>query len=245
VAGLLALVAAIVALAPAWLRPAVAALCLLPVDGLRSVAGSDFAVWTAAGMGLVWILGTREDETRRTRILAAVALGLVCAVQQTAWFFAPFYLVWVWRTRDWRTAVSAGATAVGAFLAIDLPWIAMSPGPWLRSLFLPVTLPLFPNGNGLVGLALGGALPLFPAGAYTALELLAYAVLLAAYARWLPRWPLAGMVLPLAPLLLAWRSPNRYFILLPFVVILALVLTWRMERLTPPASRQTARDQVY
>jgi hypothetical protein len=283
VAALLALVAAIVALAPARLCPAVAALCLLTVDGWRSVAGSDFAIWTAAGIGLVWILGTWE-KTNATKIsrkprkgvkrtwpigrcallasifrdlrapswlscsrpfLAAVALGLVCAVQQTAWFFAPFYLVWVWRRQGGRAALSAGATAVGAFLAINLPWIVMAPGPWLRSLLLPVTLPLFPNGNGLVGLALGGALPLWPSGAYTALELLAYAVLLAAYARWLPRAPLAGMVLPLAAVLLAWRSPTRYFILLPFVALLALVLTWRAEMATPPAACATARDQAY
>ncbi len=273
VAGLLALLAAIVALAPARLRPAVALLCLLPVDGLRSVAGSDFAIWTAAGVGLVWMLEMRAN-TLTTKIhenhemdrnpfrasswfsrslawlshpgfsLAAVALGLVCAVQQTAWFFAPFYLVWVWRGQGWGAAVRAGVTAAGAFLAINLPWIVMSPGPWLHSLFLPVTLPLFPNGNGLVGLALGGALPLFPSRAYTALELLAYAVLLAAYARWWPRWPLAGMVLPLLPLVLAWRSPNRYFILLPFVALLALVLTWRLEQHPPSTMRQPAREMV-
>ncbi len=294
VAALLALIACCIALAPAPLRLPIALLCLLDADGLRSVAGSDFAIWTAAGVALVWILGTGRDETRKTRsgrntrrngvlsvtnsgekeegrafslfqnlralsflrvlrvssfsrpYLAALALGAVCAVQQTAWFFAPFYLVWVGRARGWRALLREGAMAAGAFVVINLPWMIASSGEWLRSLALPMTLPLFPTGGGLVGLGLGGALPLFPAAAYTALELLAYALLLVCYARWLPRLPYAGMLLPPAALLLAWRSPSRYFILLPFLAIVALVLSERCRaHAVPDASSIPAQDQVY
>lgn len=136
--------------------------------------------------------------------------------------------------------------AAGAFVVINLPWMIASSGEWLRSLALPMTLPLFPTGGGLVGLGLGGALPLFPAAAYTALELLAYALLLVCYARWLPRLPYAGMLLPPAALLLAWRSPSRYFILLPFLAIVALVLSERCRaHAVPDASSIPAQDQVY
>ena len=58
VAGLLGLLIALIATAPARLRPIVALLCLLDVDGIRSVVGSDFAIWTTAGVALVWLLAT-------------------------------------------------------------------------------------------------------------------------------------------------------------------------------------------
>jgi hypothetical protein len=223
VLGLIALIAALVALAPSQWRFAVLALCLLDVDGIRSVASSDFEIWTAAGIALVWLLRERPW-------FAAIVLGLICAVQQTAWFAAPFYLAWVVYRRGWRAAIGEAAAALGVFVAINLPWIILSPGAWLHSLVLPMTLPLFPTGGGLVGLGLGGALPLWPPAVYSVLEFAGYIALLAAYIRWLPRMPYAGVVLPSLVLLLAWRSPSRYFILLPFLAILALVLTWRQER---------------
>jgi len=222
VLGLIALIAALVWLSPPQWRFAVLALCLLDVDGIRSVANSDFEIWTAAGIALVWLLRERPW-------LAAVALGLTCAVQQTAWFAAPFYLVWVLYRRGWRAAIGEAVAAIGAFAAVNLPWIILSPGAWLHSMLLPMTLPLFPTGGGLVGLGLGGALPLWPPAVYSALEYTAYIALLAAYIRWLPRMPYAGVVLPSLALLLAWRSPSRYFILLPFLAIIALVLTWQQE----------------
>ena len=251
VVGLLALLVAICLLAPPPWRVAVVALCLLDVDGIRSVAGSDFAIWTVAGVGLVWMLGSRKVRGRDTEgteihakyqreISAAIALGLVCAVQQTAWFFAPFYVVWVWRMRGLQAAVQITSVAVGAFLVINVPWIVLSPGSWLHSLLLPMTLPLFPTGGGLVGLGLGGALPLWSPTVYTALELVAFAGLLAGYAYWFRYFPYAGLLLPMLPLLLAWRSPSRYFILLPFLGILAVVLAWRDARSIPTSERRPA-----
>jgi uncharacterized membrane protein len=165
--------------------------------------------------------------------LPAIALGVICAVQQTAWFFAPFYLVWVWRTYGVKRAISEEGVAVGAFFLINLPWSISAPGPWLHSLVLPVTLPLFPTGGGLVGLGLGGTLPLWPPLVYAMLEIGGYLGLLALYARWFARLPFAGLLLPMVALLLAWRSPSRYFILLPFLAILALVLSWKPR--TPQA----------
>lgn len=220
VAALLALIVGIALAAPARLRVIAVALCLLDVDGIRSVAGSDLAIWTAAGVALVWALRERPWA-------AAVALGAVCAVQQTAWLAAPFYLLWAWRARGGRAAAREGAAAVGIFAALNLPWIVASPGPWLTSLALPVALPLFPTGGGLVGLALGGALPLWSPAVYAALEGLGYLGSLLAYARWSRRAPLAGLVVPTTALLLAWRSPSRYFILLPLLIALAVALRWR------------------
>jgi uncharacterized membrane protein len=222
VLGLLALIAGIVAHTPARYRVVALALCLMNVDGARSVAGSDFAIWIAVGVALVWLMGSLRRQP-----WDAVALGAVCAVQQTAWFFAPFYLVWIWREQGIHAAVRGAGVALGTFLAINLPWIILTPGAWLRSLVLPMTLPLFPTGSGLVGLGLGGALPVWSPLVYSALEFGAYAALLATYARWEQVAPYAGMVLPPLALMLAWRSPNRYVILLPFLILLAAILTLR------------------
>lgn len=230
--GLLALISGIVALTnPRW-RLASLALCLMDVDGIRSVATSDFAMWTVAGIALVWAL-------RDKPWLAAGLLGAVCAVQQTAWFFAPFFLVYVFREIGWRTTVRVGAVAAGIFLVINLPWIFLTPVSWLQSLVLPMTLPLFPTGGGLVGLGLGGATPLFPPIVYTILELSVYAGLLVGYWRWEKLAPYAGIFLPTLPLLLAWRSPSRYFILLPLLIVLAVALHLRHEhRLSAAAAPQ-------
>ncbi|MBF6590541.1 MAG: hypothetical protein IVW57_08410, partial [Ktedonobacterales bacterium] len=119
---------------------------------------------------------------------------------------------------------------LGTFLAINLPWIVASPRAWLASLFLPVSLPLLPDGSGLVGISLSGTLPLAPSWVYAALELLALLAALAWYWRAQPRYPFAGLVLPLLPLVFAWRSPERYFELLPVAAALALALTLAARR---------------
>lgn len=222
VLGLVALLAMLVALAPTRWRIVIVLLCLMNVDGIRSVASSDFEIWPILALALVWLL-------RERRWGAVVALGAACSIQQTAWFAAPFYIVWVSHRRGWQAALREGAAAIGIFALINLPWIIRTPAEWLHSLLLPMTLPLFPTGGGLVGLALGGALPLFPPLLYTLLEFGTLVGLLYVYQRWLPRMPYVGIILPTLPLLFAWRSPSRYFILLPFLIVLAMLLTQREE----------------
>jgi uncharacterized membrane protein len=218
VLALLALIGGIIALAPPNWRGWILALSLVDVDGIRSVASSDFAIWTVVGVISVWVL-------RRKAIWAALILGATCAVQQTAWFAVPFYLAYIWRVRGWRAVLYEGSLAAGIFIAINLPWIISTPGEWLKSIWLPMTLPLFPDGSGLIALPLSGALPLWPSYTYSILEFGAWVALLALYTlRWQPRLPLAGLLLPLAGILLAWRSPTRYVILLPFVALVMLLL---------------------
>jgi uncharacterized membrane protein len=161
-------------------------------------------------------------------LLSALLLGMACAIMQLAWIAAPFYLVWVWRAHGRAEAVRRGAAALAAFLVINLPWIIASPGAWLSSLLLPMSLPLLPDGSGVIGLSLTGILPLAPSWVYSLLELAALAGGLLWYWRAWPRYPLAGLILPLVPLFFAWRSPERYFELLPILALLAAVLTIRM-----------------
>lgn len=218
IALLLALLALITWAAPAPWRPLVALLLLSTADGMRQVVGSDFEIWPLAFVAATWL-------ARDRRILSALLLGCACAIKQTAWFAAPFYLLWVWRVHGRDEALRRAALAGATFLVINLPWILAAPSSWLTSTLLPVTLPLLPDGSGLVGLGLAGALPLLPSWCYAALEVAALLAALLWYWRALPRAPFAGLVLPLLPLFFAWRSSERYFVLLPLLALLALTLT--------------------
>ena len=204
--------------APWRWRPVVALLLLTMADGARQVAGADFEIWALAFTLGAWL-------TRDRRWTSAILLGLACATKQTAWLAVPFYGVWVWRTLGANEVARRALIAGGAFLLINAPWIIASPGPWLSSLLLPVSLPLLPDGSGLIGLATAGALPFAPRAVYSALEAATLVGALVWYWRAHARYPFAGLALPTLALLLAWRSPERYFELLPLAGILALALT--------------------
>jgi hypothetical protein len=230
----LALIAAIVWVTPPPYRVVVALLALATADGARQVVGSDFEIWPLALVGFAWV-------ARDRRWLSAILLGLACATKQTAWLAMPFFLIWVWRMDGLPEAARRSAIAAGTFLVVNLPWIAMSPGAWLASLLLPVTLPLLPDGSGLVGLSLASALPLLPTWVYGLLELAGFAIAVVWYWRAGSRFPYAGLVLPLTPLLLAWRSSERYFVLLPLAGLLALALTLANKRRANERSIRTTR----
>lgn len=150
--------------------------------------------------------------------LSPLLLGIAGAVKQLAWFFVPFYLLEVWRREGAAAALRrAGWVALG-FGVPNLPFIVLSPGAWLHSLFVPMTTPMFPIGYGLISLALGGLLPFGSAHVWTALEALAALGLLILVAA--RRTITAdGLLLALAPLWFAWRSPMDYFALVPTLAL--------------------------
>ncbi len=154
--------------------------------------------------------------------LSPILLGLACAVKQLVWPLVPLYLVLVARRDGLRAAAVRGAIALVAFLVPNLPFAVLAPGAWARSLLLPMSLPLFPDGVGLVALARGGLLPLWPPAIYTALELIAVGALVVGFAfkRPLPR-PELALLLGLLPLALAWRSQVGYFVWLPALALVA------------------------
>jgi hypothetical protein len=180
----------------------------------------------------------------RHPLLAAVVLGVGCAIKQLTWLFLPFYLIWTLRQRGWRAAALAGTTCLLIFMAINGPFILASPTAWASSILLPVTEPAFPGGIGLITLAQGGLTPLLPTWAYTTLEAASYLGLLGWFSAQLARakddaviaritaW---GLVLAPLPLLLGPRSLISYTMFLP---ILALAALWqqRYDRAAQPAS---------
>jgi uncharacterized membrane protein len=220
---------------PLW-QPLALVLLLSLADGSRQVAGGDFEIWPVALIAMAWIYRDRGW-------ISAILVGGAGAIKQTAWLAAPFYIIWVCHTHGIREASKRTAISLGIFLVINLPWIVASLPQWLGSLLLPVRLPLLPDGSGVIGLSLVGILPLLPSWIYGLLEV---ALLLGAlwwYWRNWEHYPFAGLVLPLLPLLGAWRSSERYFVLLPLLGVLAaaLTLTARRRGETPVETGVTRR----
>ncbi|MGZ6392304.1 MAG: hypothetical protein ACXWQZ_23945, partial [Ktedonobacterales bacterium] len=158
----------------------------------------------------------------RQPVLSTVFLGLAIAAKQLAWFFLPFYAIYIWRERGWREALTRLAGAGGVFAVINEPFILNDPRAWLAGVLAPQVDPMFPLGNGIVGLSVSGLLPLAPSAVYTALFGLAIRVCIAWYWRFGRSMPEVALLLAVLPLFFAWRSLTTYFyfVALPTVVLL-------------------------
>lgn len=168
-------------------------------------------------------------QYRRQRWLSAVALGLGCAFKQYCWLFAPFMLVDALLRYGWREALKRALIVAGAFLLPNLPFLLTNPRAWVASVFLPVTGALFPQGMGLVALSLGRFLPAWPPLFYAGAELLAFAGALWLFIRYHVALHESALLLALAPLVFAFRSPANYFAVIPWLALYALLTLARQR----------------
>lgn len=171
---------------------------------------------------------------------SAILLGLACAFKQYCWFFAPLYLLDTLRRQGWREAVKRGLVALLAFLAPNAPFIFLDPGAWWRSMWLPLGANLFPQGMGLVTLALGHWLPALPQLVFTILEVAAVAGALWVYARHHQRLSEAAPLLALLPFVFAFRSPPNYFAIAPWLALFAWLWLHRARREGAPGATNAA-----
>lgn len=174
--------------------------------------------------------------------LSPLLLGLACAVKQIVWPFVPLYFILIWKREGPGAALVRLSVTFGTFLVPNLPFLLASPGAWVRSMLLPVMLPIFPSGVGLVGLARGGVLPLLPPAIYALLELAA----LVALAVWLARarQPFAAQVallLGLLPFALSWHSLFTYFMGIPVLAVACAFPTHNRAIRPLPTETPTAR----
>jgi hypothetical protein len=206
----------LVALAPrdqrGWVALAAAAAVTIPLSTLML----DTEIVCLVFLLVAW-------RYRSRRWVSALALGLGCAFKQYCWLFAPFLLVDALLRYGWREALKRALIAGAAFLAPNLPFILMNPGAWLASVFLPVTGALFPQGMGLVALSLGRVLPGWPPLVYAVAELLAFAGALWLFVRYRRELQESVLLLALAPLIFAFRSPANYFAIAPWLALYALL----------------------
>jgi hypothetical protein len=170
---------------------------------------------------LLAILAWRLDNHRR---LSPIFLGLGAAVKQIIWPLIPLYVILTWRRHGGREAMIRLVIMIFAFLVPNLPFIVSSPGAWATGLLLPVTLPLFPSGVGVIELTHSGLVPLWPPVVYGLLEIAALTALYIWCARKnRPLRPEIYPLLALLPFFLAWRSLLAYFLVLPVLTIYAIL----------------------
>lgn len=201
--------------APRQRRPLVALLLLANTFLVVLTLRGSFDVVALLPALLAW-------RTLNRPRLSGALLGLGCAVKQIVWPLVPFYAVFVWRREGPRAAMVRLAFGAAGFLVPNLPFLLAAPGTWLSSVLLPMTLPIFPSGVGLVALARAGVAPLLPPVVYALLELIAMAGLLTwcARARTMPRAEIA-LIVGLLPLLFAWHSLSAYFVAVPALAVYA------------------------
>ncbi len=161
-------------------------------------------------------------RTLDRRWLSPILLGLGCAVKQVVWPLVPFYVIIIWRRHGPLAALRRTLIVAMAFLAPNLPFLLAAPRAWAASMLLPVSLPMFPSGVGIIALVTANVLPLWPSGVYTALELIAMIAQLLWFARakQMPR-PEIALIIGLLPLLFAWRSLGAYFLAIPTLAVYA------------------------
>jgi len=232
---LIAFLAAVLWSAPARLRPTLAIVLLANTFLVVYALRGSFEVIALLPALLAW-RGLERSGTRRAPLQAGW-LGLACAVKQTVWPLVPLYTIIIWRRQGARAALAHLGIAAGAFLLPNLPFLIASPGPWAASLALPLTLPIFPSGMGLVALGRAGVLPLLPPAIYAALELLALAAVALWYAtaRPLPS-PALALLLGLLPYTLAWHSLFAYVIALPALAVYVAATKWNEISTFAPAA---------
>jgi hypothetical protein len=225
----LALVLVLVFSVPVELRFWVVLLALADAPLLDATVGGVLDVFYILLLVIAW-------RWWRRPMLSVIFLGLAIAAKQLAWFFLPFYAIFIWRERGWREALMRLAGAGALFALINLPFFMNNPHAWLAGVLAPENGAMFPSGTGLVRLSLAGLLPLFPSKVYLALNLLAMVACVLWYWRYGKGQPELGFVLAVLPLFFAWRSLTTYFY---FIALPAIVLLLAREYAQAP-ERDTA-----
>jgi uncharacterized membrane protein len=192
-------------------------LFLADIPVLNSVMAGDLDVLYILLIFLAWL-------TWRRWWLSAVLLGLALASKQIAWFYLPFYVIFIYQRRGLRNGAARLGLAALLFLVINLPFILVNSTAWIAGVLAPMRDPMFPEGAGFVALSVGKLMPFLPHGAYTLLEGVGMVGALIWYFKWGRTRPEAALFLAIVPLFLAWRSLPTYFYfcILPAALLLAL-----------------------
>ena len=119
-------------------------LLLVMVVGLNPLMGTDLIYGQNDSFVLAWIVLSLWLWARGRaagppggnfwRVAAAITFGLACASKPTAWFLAPFYLVWIVGSETesagafLRKAVHLAWPALAAMLLVTGPYLVWSPG---------------------------------------------------------------------------------------------------------------------
>lgn len=180
--------------------------------GLLALIGSARVDAVAAALLIVAV-------SRRRGLAMGIALGVACAIKQTAWFIAPALLVLALREgrlRDPRYQLGA----LLAFAAVNLPFILSGPSAWIDGVLAPQTQPEFPLGfgPGAAGPAGSGVLT-----GFAILMIVAVVAGVAICALAPRRWAPAGVIVSSLGLWIGPRSLGYYVALLGAIAICTVI----------------------
>jgi hypothetical protein len=191
--------------------------------------------------------------------IAPVALGIAVSIQQYSWFLVPCFFVAAYQEarlrqrRPWPDVFRYGGITFGVFFLLNLPFIVMDLSTWIHGILEPMSLPLVPLGQGLIGLTnyfgLGGG----NLGFYSVASVLVYLTLLLVIGFHYDR---TRFLVPMTPAIVLWfstRSLSQYVLIAAFA-LLAAQCCWRREGsevepttgapVVPPAPWRLLPDRV-
>jgi hypothetical protein len=204
------------------------------------VVFSSIELWNTLAIGetgiivfplllIAWVTLGKNDW------VSAIFMGLAAATKQIAWFFVPFYIILLWRTVKPKTVVTAIGIMMAIFAATNGYFIAQNPSLWLQSITSPLVEPLFPLGVGFVSLVTSGLVNIQTSIPFAVAEIVVFIGAIIWYWRYGKRYPNAGPILAILPLLFAWRSIWTYFYYIAIIVLARMLIRDDGDTLSLPA----------
>ncbi len=184
----------------------------------NSVASGETGSLAFPFMLLGWVLA------RKHPLPSAMSMGIAVCVKQTAWFLAPFYLIWMFRGMGWKRAALAASTMAAVFAVANLPFMVQNPGLWISSMGAPMSQNFFPLGVGVISIVTSGLVTILNPIPFTIMEVAVFAAGAVWYYFNCRRYPHAGPVLAFLPLFFAWRSLWSYFFYIDIIVLAAVLI---------------------
>lgn len=184
----------------------------------NSVASGETGSMTFALLLVAWVLLPRKLW------ISVIVMGVAVATKQTAWFYLPFYLIYIFMNeKRWKILPVIGIM-IATFLAMNLPFLISDPKFWIRSVLAPMTDPMFPIGVGTITFVTGGLIDIRSSLPFAIIELLVMIGSIVWYFRNCRRYPNTGPILAVLPLFFAWRSLWPYFFYANILVLAGILV---------------------
>ena len=196
-------------------RPLIMALFLISDLGVVMSAGTSTVdpIWA---FFLVMSFITRKHSR-----ISAVLLGASLATKQLSWIFVPFYMIFTAEEKGRKAAAGYFSIALLAFVLLNMPYLALTPGKWFISMISPEMLQILGARQGLGSISFAGFLPMSRTYFMT-LAVAAGIVLLAVY--WLNRASLkyAIAAFPMIVMFLNYRMFINYLVFWPLISAISI-----------------------
>ncbi|MDG6927815.1 MAG: hypothetical protein JRN01_05055 [Nitrososphaerota archaeon] len=171
---------------------------------------------------VVWalLLGVSLATMKKTKLSGAL-YGLSVAAKQIPLIILPYLIYMLFRDKGKRGTLAYIGAALVSFLAVNVPFIALSPGAWFSSMLAPETDSLIGIGQGAGMVSFLGYYQL--SGRYfTLMEAFFAVALLALYVKEYPRYRMSFIAFPILIFFFNYRFLFNYVIYWPVIALLVV-----------------------